>query len=107
MTYGNWLSSEKSFTYVTIAFSTPHVETRSRHTATVPRPGFEPGTSGMVDQSVTTRPPHHPRNYDDDDDDNDDDDDEEEEEEEEDYDDDDNDDYDNDDANNCTLFYPK
>ncbi|KAH3866617.1 hypothetical protein DPMN_029714 [Dreissena polymorpha] len=26
----------------------------------VPRPGFEPGTSGMVDQSVTTRPPHHP-----------------------------------------------
>ncbi|KAH3813560.1 hypothetical protein DPMN_142021 [Dreissena polymorpha] len=25
----------------------------------VPRPGFEPGTSGMVDQSVTTRPPHH------------------------------------------------
>ncbi|KAH3843491.1 hypothetical protein DPMN_117009 [Dreissena polymorpha] len=26
----------------------------------VPRPGIEPGTSGMVDQSVTTRPPHHP-----------------------------------------------
>ncbi|KAH3851883.1 hypothetical protein DPMN_094370 [Dreissena polymorpha] len=26
----------------------------------VPRSGFEPGTSGMVDQSVTTRPPHHP-----------------------------------------------
>ncbi|KAH3783288.1 hypothetical protein DPMN_161223 [Dreissena polymorpha] len=25
----------------------------------VPRPGFEPGTSGMVDRSVTTRPPHH------------------------------------------------
>ncbi|KAH3839404.1 hypothetical protein DPMN_112834 [Dreissena polymorpha] len=26
----------------------------------VPRPGFEPETSEMVDQSVTTRPPHHP-----------------------------------------------
>ncbi|KAH3724015.1 hypothetical protein DPMN_049816, partial [Dreissena polymorpha] len=26
----------------------------------VPRPGFESGTSGMVHQSVTTRPPHHP-----------------------------------------------
>ncbi|KAH3719521.1 hypothetical protein DPMN_062358 [Dreissena polymorpha] len=25
----------------------------------VPRPGIELGTSGMVDQSVTTRPPHH------------------------------------------------
>ncbi|KAH3702307.1 hypothetical protein DPMN_077320 [Dreissena polymorpha] len=27
--------------------------------AQLPRSGFEPGTSGMVDQSVTTRPPHH------------------------------------------------
>ncbi|KAH3721826.1 hypothetical protein DPMN_064774 [Dreissena polymorpha] len=26
----------------------------------VPRPGFEPETFGMVDQSVTTRPPHYP-----------------------------------------------
>ncbi|KAH3827503.1 hypothetical protein DPMN_129438 [Dreissena polymorpha] len=25
-----------------------------------PRPGIEPWTSGMVDQSVTTRTPHHP-----------------------------------------------
>ncbi|KAH3813055.1 hypothetical protein DPMN_141504 [Dreissena polymorpha] len=25
----------------------------------LPRPGIELGTSGMVDQSVTTRPPHH------------------------------------------------
>ncbi|KAH3825833.1 hypothetical protein DPMN_127716 [Dreissena polymorpha] len=26
----------------------------------VSRPEIEPGTSGLVDQSVTTRPPHHP-----------------------------------------------
>ncbi|KAH3784694.1 hypothetical protein DPMN_162658 [Dreissena polymorpha] len=28
----------------------------------MPRRGIEPGTPGMVDQSVTTRPPHHPNN---------------------------------------------